>query len=113
MAGATNGAPRSAVGRVLVLGYYDGATDGVMEFGEAVYRFDPADEGDLVPDVVVRRYTLRPVPADALDRLAAALALLGPATWPVWCPRWQFPTADDQRAAEAAVDAILAESGRQ
>lgn len=111
MATTTNGV-HPPPSRVLILGYYDGATDGVIEFGPgAVYRFDWADEVHNPDGCDERTFTLRLLPADALDRLAAAIAPFHAPGWPVWAPAWTFPTAIDRDAVTAAVDTILGEAG--
>jgi hypothetical protein len=98
--------------RVLILGYYDGATDGVIEFGPgSAYRFDLADEAHNPDGCDERTFTLRPLPADALDRLAAVIAPFHAPGWPVWAPAWTFPTVADRDAVSAAVDGILGEAG--
>lgn len=114
MAGVTNGAShRPAVSRVLVLGYHDGATDGIILFADAgpTFRFELADGADVLPGATTRRYTLRPLPAGSLDRLVVALAPLGPAAWPVWCPIWRFPSEEVRGQVEAVVDEVLAAAG--
>jgi hypothetical protein len=100
--------------RILVFGYYDGPTDGVIQLGESgpVFRFTmPDEEGQLSRGGRVREFHLAPLPADALDRLAAVLAPHLTPQWPVWVPIWRFPTPDTQRAVEAQTDAILAKAG--
>ncbi|MFO0799747.1 MAG: hypothetical protein U0804_19930 [Gemmataceae bacterium] len=98
--------------RVLILGFYDGATDGVVEFGPgSVYRFDWADDSPERCGDPERTFTFRPLPADALDRLTAVITPFHAPGWPVWLPDWSFPTAADRDAVTAAVDAILSEAG--
>jgi hypothetical protein len=113
MSASTNGVhePRPA-SRVLVLGYYDGATDGVIELGPGkVYRFDLTEEVHLVVGRDERTYTLRPLPTDALDRIVAVIAPFHQEPlWPAWAPLWTFPTEADDDRATAEVDAILNEA---
>lgn len=103
--------PRPA-SRVLILGYYDGATDGVIELGPgSVYRFELADEIHLVVGHDERTYTLRPLPPHALDRIVAIIAPFHREQyWPAWAPLWTFPTDADRGRVTAEVDAILDEA---
>jgi hypothetical protein len=107
-AGLNDPAP---VSRVLILGYYDGATDGVLELGGRAYRFAMADEGRLPDGPGGRAFELRPLPPGSLDRIAAALTPYHAPGWPVWAPLWDFPTADARLAVERAVDEVLSETG--
>ena len=96
--------------RVIVLGYYDGATNGVIQFpDESVFRFDWVDEPD--PNGDERSFNFAPLPPDALDRLTTVIAPYIPPTEPVWFPIWRFPSPEIQRAVEAEVDVILADAG--
>ena len=98
--------------RLIVFGYYDGATDGVLEADTGdVYRFDMQGEG-YNPDGLDRRtYLFRPLASDALDRLAAVIGKYIPPSWPGWFPIWEFPDTDAQAAVENQIDAILSEAG--
>ena len=98
--------------RMIVFGYYDGATDGVLEADTGdVYRFDPQGQ-EYNPNGLDRRtYLFRALPSDALDRLAAVIGKYMPPNWPGWFPIWKFPDAETQAAVESQVDAILDEAG--
>ncbi len=113
MGAGTNGVHESRPAlRVLVLGYYDGATDGVIELGtDNVYRFDLTEEVHLVVGRAERTFTLRPLPANALDRIVAAIAPFHQEPrWPAWYPLWTFPTDADRDRTTAEVDGILNEA---
>jgi hypothetical protein len=98
--------------RVLILGFHDGATDGVIEFGPGrVFRFDWADDSPELCGDPDRTFHFRRLPADALDRLAAVIEVFHAPGWPVWLPDWSFPTAADRDTVNAAVNAILGEAG--
>src|SRR4051812_42058969 len=99
----------SPVTRVLILGYYDGATDGVLQLGDGgpEYRFEMTRERHDPDGCDERTFDLRPLPAGALDRLADALAPYHAARWPVWAPLWTFPSDGARQAAEGLVAAIL------
>lgn len=98
--------------RAVILGWYDGPTAGLIEFGGSAYLFEMPDEDEqLAGGDEARRYTLAPLPADALDRFEAGVGkYLRPAR-PVWLPVWTFPTMDARREADAVADAIQAEAG--
>jgi hypothetical protein len=102
------------VSRVIMLGYYDGATEGVVEFGpiRESYWFQWVDAESPTPATLRRRtYTLRPLPADALERLTAVLSPYITPKWPAWFPIWRFASEEIERDIDAQTDAILSESG--
>jgi hypothetical protein len=114
MTPTANGPPAlPPVTRVLILGYYDGATDGVFQCGDGgpVYRFEMTAEDRLPDGPDGRTFDLRPLPPDALDRLAVVLAPYHATQWPVWAPLWTFPSDDARRETEQAVDDILGRAG--
>src|SRR6266542_238922 len=96
--------------RMIVLGFYDGPTEGVIQFepdGPA-FRFEMPDEDDqLGRRNRAREFLFFPLPPGTVDRLAALLAPYQPPAWPVWCPLWQFPTPVIRAEVEAATDALL------
>jgi len=98
----------SPVTRVLILGYCDGATDGVMQLGdgERVYRFE------MIRDAAEEReFSVRPLAPDAWDDLVAIIAEHVAPKWPNWAPLWQFSNPAIQREVERKVDAILDGAG--
>jgi hypothetical protein len=121
MRGASNGASDirpgqndpSGVRRILILGYYDGATEGVLELGPLgdVYQFRLV--GELCnPDGIDRRtFVLEPLPPDALERLACVIGAYIDPNWPAWVPIWRFPDEPTRLGVEAEVDVILAAAG--
>jgi len=102
----------SSVSRLIVFGYYDGATDGVLELANGlVYRFDWTDETHNPDGVDTRRYDLRPLPPDSFRQLTTIIGEHIAPTWPVWLPIWKFSTEQAQEAVERKVDAILERAG--
>lgn len=103
-----------AIYRAIVLGFYDGATDGIMQFDTngTVYHFelDPkdGDSGLLFPE---RPFVLRPLPSDVLDRLIALFAPHEAPRWPVWFLRWQELDVGTRNVLDPKIEAILAEAG--
>jgi hypothetical protein len=105
--------PFGTPARMILLGYYDGPTEGVIRFGDGrVFRFVmPDEEGQLSRGWFPREYAFHPMPADALDRLEAVLAEHLTPKRPAWGVNWQFPTPEIERAVDARVGAILEEAG--
>lgn len=87
----------------------------MLRFGEdgRVFRFElpRGHDGDLMLAAMERTYELRPIPADAIGRIAAELAPYHPPDWPHWFPTWEFPDAGTLHDVETVVSGILAESG--
>jgi hypothetical protein len=94
--------------RAIVLGWYDGPTEGLVRCGACGrnHRFELLDSVD--EDRGVRLYSLAPVPADTMDRLVEALAPFMTPSWPMWAPLWKFPTEVDRIAVDRAVDELIA-----
>jgi hypothetical protein len=109
----------SPISRILVLGYYDGPTNGVLQCGEAgaVYKFDfvyDLVDGLSSPEdrlLELRVYSLAPLPAKALTELASAYSRFWPPRWPVWVPIWHFGNKDDEEAMNRLTDQVLRQAG--
>jgi hypothetical protein len=98
--------------RVLILGYYDGALDGVLEADTGdVYRFDSLAEPEQLVRQKSRSYLLKPLPADALDRLVAIIGPYSQPRWPAWLPVWQFPDEATRSDVETRTDTIVNQAG--
>jgi hypothetical protein len=100
--------------RIIVLGFYDGPTEGVIQFGDRgpVFQFTMPDEDrQLASQSDQREYAFQPLPPDALDRLAVTLARYLPPSWPVWIPLWRFPSPEVEQSISETIDAILAAAG--
>jgi hypothetical protein len=109
---APKATPPTGARRVLILGYYDGATDGVLEADTGdVYRFDLLNETHNPEGLDHRSFALRLLPAGSLDRLTEAIGPHIPPTWPVWLPVWRFPNDATRQDVEQTVDAVLAQAG--
>lgn len=113
-AGPREGANQlAAQPRVLILGFYDGPTDGVIQFGDGgpVFAFEMPDlDGQLASHAAERVYTLAPLPADSVDRLSNLLAPYSEPAWPSWYLSCQFPSWVEERAVDAALGDLLAEA---
>jgi hypothetical protein len=98
--------------RAIVLGWYDGPTEGLVRCGvcHRVYRFEMLDSVD--EDRGIRVYNLAPLPADSMDLLVEALSPYATPSWPMWAPLWKFPTEDDRSAVDRAVDDLMARAKR-
>ena len=115
----TNGMPRSVTvdplgvpARMILLGYYDGPTEGVIQFeSRAVYRFVmPDEENQLCRQSFPREYVFHPLPTNALDRLEAVLAEHLVPQRPAWYVNWEFETPEIECEMADRVGAILAEA---
>ena len=99
--------------RMIVLGYYDGPTEGVIQFTNGtVYQFSMPDEDEQhCRQRLPRVYALNPLPPDALDRLESVLAEQLTPQRPAWYVNWEFATPEVEREMDERVAAILAEVG--
>jgi hypothetical protein len=98
--------------RAVVLGWYDGPTDGLVRCGvcKRVYRFEMLDA--VNEDDRIRGYSLAPLPTDSMDRFVDALSPFMKPHWPMWAPIWKFPTEDDRIRVDRAVDDLIAKACR-
>jgi hypothetical protein len=81
--------------RAIILGYYDGPTNGAIQFGDRgpVFRFAmPNEDEQLASNQSARTYDLSPLPANALDRIVDAIHPHITPAWPHWFPAWRFPS---------------------
>jgi hypothetical protein len=89
--------------KILVLDYYDGPTEGLLQCETGrVFRFEIVAWDSETQDV--RVFSLAPMPPSAFDRLAELIAQVEMPRWPVWIPSW----CEDQNEE---TDAILKEAG--
>src|SRR5690242_14601655 len=96
--------------RAIVLGWYDGPTEGLVRCGACGrnYQFELLQSVD--EDRGIRLYSLAPIPADTLDRLVDVLLPYMTPSWPMWTPLWKFPTEDERVAVEGSVDELLSKA---
>jgi hypothetical protein len=94
--------------RAIVLGWYDGPTEGLVRCGacKRVYRFALLDSVD--EDRGIRIYSFASLPADSMDGLVGLLSRYMTPSWPMWVPLWQFPTETDRITVDRAVDELIA-----
>ena len=97
--------------RALVLGYYDGPTEGLTECSRCgkVYKFDLLAWDPAGQDL--RVFALAPLPSTALRRLIEANARYEKPRWPLWVPLWQFPSDEDREAMKRLTEQVLREAG--
>ena len=92
--------------RVLVTGYYDGPTEGIIDLGGNVGVFC-FEEVAFDNDRQTRVSKLSPVPVEQLESIIAALSsALGSPKWPFWMPLWRFEDENVRREIEAELDAL-------
>ena len=111
-----NGTPReyTSVDRVIVLGFYDGATGGLLQFEEngSEYQFDLDPEyGEPGLTTTGRSFILRPLPANAIQRVITAITPFETPRWPVWFVRWHELSESSRENLSAVIDAIEADAG--
>lgn len=98
----------SPFSRMLVLGYYDGPTSGVVEsaVSRRVYRFDMLDWDD---EHRVRVFRLAELPATAMDECVRALAPQEPRC-PVWVPGPAASSSQQGSDVRDPIEPILAQA---
>jgi hypothetical protein len=103
----------SPFARVLVLGWYDGPEEGILQCADdgPVFRFSTLYSQFCKDDRDVRVYGLFPLPKGSLAKVIEVLSKDAPPKWPTFTPIWQFPSEDDLKVANREVDSVLAESG--
>ena len=90
-------------------GYYDGPTEGIIDFGDAVRVFCfKAVAFDF--DRQMRVSKLARVPSgEQLEWIVESLSSsLGPPKWPFWVPIWDFSDESERLRVEAELDAFCA-----
>jgi hypothetical protein len=96
--------------RTLVTGYYDGPTEGVIDFGDdvGIYCFK-AVEFDFDREMRVLKLTRVFSERSEFESVLTTLsASLGPPKWPVWVPIWEFSDESAKAVAESALDTLCA-----
>lgn len=101
---------RSRPSRVVVLDYYDGPIEGLIEFDHGSYWFDMPDRDEQLAQGGTRLFELTRVPADAIDQVVSALTPYDQPVWPVWCPKWSALTDSEDIAVADAIDGVRAGS---
>lgn len=106
------GTPRFA--RIVALGWYDGATEGVAECGccPTAYRLQMLDDQpDREDGRDLRVFGLTPLPAGAFDQVVQACPDHKKARWPVWMPVWRFDSETQPQVTDEAVSRVLEGAG--
>jgi len=102
--------PQSLFDRIICLGWYDGPLEGICSSGGADFRYDLADDADVLR---YRVFRLAPLPNGSVSRFMDAMYRFGQLAdgeippSPMWVPMWQFPTPQDQTHAENLSDSIM------
>ena len=98
----------SSFAKVVCLGYYDGPTMGLAlsTKPETAYRFEIAAWDSHCEN---RVYALAETHLSTFDSLVQILEQIEPPRWPVWVPRWQFDSAEQENQVSKQVDKVLAE----
>lgn len=94
---------------------WDGPAQGVLQCGKcaAEYIFDLIDWDEREGDDDIRIFSLSPLPRGAFDALVEAHPKAGgDPFWPVWMPRWEFASKEDEKSARQRTDEILSRAGK-
>lgn len=93
------------VERMIVLGYYDGPTQGLVRLqGGDTYRFE-AVAFDIESDRRVLK--LWALSSASFEHMAQVLTnALGEARWPIWVPHWNFRSDVERLRIEREVEQI-------
>jgi hypothetical protein len=94
--------------RVLVTGYYDGPTEGIIDFGDefGVFCFKEAAFDNEREVRVLKLARVAPEPFEAI--IGALRSNLGPPKWPFWVPMWKFSDENARLAIESELNAYCA-----
>ena len=94
--------------RVLVTGYYDGPTEGIVDFGDelGVFCFKEVAFDNERQVRVSKLARVAPEPFESI--IAALCSNLGPAKWPFWVPIWAFNNEVSRLAIESDLNAYCA-----
>lgn len=96
--------------KVIALDYHDGPTAGLLQCKECsrAYRFNMVswDDGQNV-----RIFTLALLPEGSFAQLESAYAQHQAPIWPLWVPRWEFPSDDAKHTLESRTEEVLGRAG--
>lgn len=90
------GAMTSPFTKIIVLGYYDGATSGLVRCGncQKAYRFELVAWDRNQEN---RIYFLADIEPHVFDSIVKTLQSIEKPTWPYWMPRWQFKSSSEEK----------------
>jgi hypothetical protein len=111
---------RSAFGKVMSLGWYDGTTSGLAQCSEcsAAFKYDIVDWDS---DQDRRIFAFSSIGLPEFDHIVSLLSGSDSPSWPFWCPRWEFTSAErdrikkeiDERLAQAKSPEYIVASDRR
>jgi len=98
---------KSPFSKIIALGFYDGPTSGIVqcEICSAIYKFEMLGWDD---DQEVRIFSLAPLASAAWTRMVNLLSKHESPKWPLWFPKWEFPSESVRNNVESETDKILA-----
>ena len=99
---------KSPFTRIIALDWYDGPRAGLLQCGGCFreFRFEVLDELIDGEEQDVRVFSLAPLASGSLTRFSDALAPYETARYPVWVPRWKFPTEAERSVLDRLTDQI-------
>lgn len=101
---------KSPFSKIIALGFYDGPTSGIAqcEICSTPYKFVMLDWDD---NQEVRIFSLAPITLPAWNQMVNLLSKHESPKWPVWFPRWEFPSEIVRDNVDSETDKILASAG--
>jgi hypothetical protein len=100
---------KSPFSKMIALGFYDGPTSGIVECEScfAAYKFTMIDWDNRQE---IRVFSLASLPAQSLEEVVGILSPYELPHWPMWVPRWQFPSDDIKADLNRRIEEILAKA---
>ncbi|HEY1187442.1 MAG TPA: hypothetical protein VGE74_07275 [Gemmata sp.] len=99
--------------RLIAFGFYDGATDGVLETHSGIgYRFDLIDDWPGATADTLRMFLLSPLPSGSFARLRELISPHCEFRQPYWVPSWWHLDATTKGVLDSQVDAVLNAAGK-
>jgi hypothetical protein len=98
--------------RLLILDFYDGMTEGIIELGSSGPVLFLKMTGNELCGEVFRTFHVQELPEDSFEECVRILAEAQAPKWPVWYPIWEFNDEETQHAVEAVFDKVLSQGRR-
>jgi len=97
---------KSSFLKVISFGYYDGPTSGIAQCAKcsAAYKYDMLD-WDEGQDV--RIFSFAPLPSGIFSEIVKVCTKLEKPRWPLWVPRWDFPSTSLKTDVESRISRLF------
>ena len=102
---------RSPFNKIIIFGYYDGATSGVAQCGNCsiAYRFEIVAWDSNQEN---RIYSLAAIDSETFNSIVRIMSKLGTPQWPCWIPRWEFGSDEEEKHTRYSLDLLLQRASR-